>query len=1073
MRESALRDVPLTVTCSRSPPHASIEPTSQDINDGDIMITQPVSRLSPIDVDAMDDTPSSTPQTCCGIEVKFPQGGSAHSSYPYGIHDELGDPWDYAVTRGVMILRAKGCTSKAMLATASHKHGQRCDACDRLTENGNLQGVLRRIENGVHENTHLMYHSIGGLVAIARTKTREIRALRLRKLNDAQKLTGKAVALDNFKQWVMAVGSGKVERVDRLVKVNLARKGGIQNLLDLHDRAARQVYHPRNYTEEDDLRGLLLWRLGGARVAGIAHRALHLPSLSTLRRRTIIPRLLVSSLSPSLLEVETNVSSNFESICKLIQENGVTHQVLMLDELKTEERLRHDDNTNKILGVCREHGNGTSLEFNSEKEVDLLIDGVDNNEVHLAVEVCGSSSIVDAYFSRITVKATVGALGVLSGETRFYSARPILISGSCKRETGIQHAALISTALSASQKSKLRTISIASDGESRRGEALIHLTFRHQLAPTSPIHDMLRVLPLMNLEVGEDDITADKDYKHIFKRLRNLLLRDKGLDIHGVHIKPAVVRSHFASNNLTSTRIDYLLNPNDRQDVKLAYDMLQEIWSLPNPPTDALPGFRQTRNSFHLLGALFRHILIPYICVDLSLSEQLEHLSAASHLLLGLFSENKATTKLMPTQLYIDIMIMVKNVYFCVAKAKVDDPHGNFWIILLGTDRLEVLFGILRTMVGNDANLDLLQLGLRLTGTTEVSTVLAKYPHWDRAPRRLKLPAISRDGLTIHQHVDHVNPASWRGNVKVSRVILQTCWKLGRRRVEEDFPFLIDTLRVATEQSFDIFSPLGEDLVKGPRDADDYDDTLVEGIKPDAHPAVAPSPSPDLEDAVAEELPCGRHSPYFELDGKDVYKARYLNQAFSQYKKTGSTDRLKRVASIQRYAVKLTDNHPGILECDPMSGDDQVQMDLPVASLVRCRGHIFLCIGEVNDIIVDNQHTDHIAVEYLAEQTVVVSYQMLYIVPAKVQDDPNLKNDWRWSGGCGLGSHRVPGCLIQPINPNVSTQEPGNPFYVFESSVLMAIGEMILGKLESGNGNLVIPEVKESEWFPYREETGK
>ena len=95
------------------------------------------------------------------------------------------------------------------------------------------------------------------------------------------------------------------------------------------------------------------------------------------------------------------------------------------------------------------------MEFNSEKEVDLLIDGVDNNEVHLAVEVCGSSSIVDAYFSRITVKATVGALGVLSSETRFYSARPILISGSCKRETGIQHAALISTALSASQKSKL------------------------------------------------------------------------------------------------------------------------------------------------------------------------------------------------------------------------------------------------------------------------------------------------------------------------------------------------------------------------------------------------------------------------------------------------------------------------------------------------------------------------------------------------------------------------------------------------------------------------------------------
>lgn len=211
----------------------------------------------------------------------------------------------------------------------------------------------------------------------------------MRRLNDAQKLAGKAVALDDIKQWVMAVGSGKVERVERLVRVNLARKGGIRNLLDMYDRAARKVYHPKNYTEEDDLRGLLLWRLGGARVAGIAHHALQLPSLSTLRHRTLIPPLLVSSLSPSQPEVETNVSSNFESIFDLIQDHGVAHQILMLDEIKTEERLRHDDKTNKILGACREHGNRTSLEFNSEKEVSLLMDGIDNGEVHLAVEVRG------------------------------------------------------------------------------------------------------------------------------------------------------------------------------------------------------------------------------------------------------------------------------------------------------------------------------------------------------------------------------------------------------------------------------------------------------------------------------------------------------------------------------------------------------------------------------------------------------------------------------------------------------------------------------------------------------------
>ncbi|KAF8229958.1 hypothetical protein L208DRAFT_1284126, partial [Tricholoma matsutake] len=87
-----------------------------------------------------------------------------------------------------------------------------------------------------------------------------------------------------------------------------------------------------------------------------------------------------------------------------------------------------------------------------------------------------------------------------------------------------------------------------------------------------------------------------------------------------------------------------------------------------------------------------------------------------------------------PMQLYIDIMIMINNVYFCVAKTKADDLEGRFWIILLGTDCLEILYGILRSMVGNDANLDLLQLALCLTGTTEVSTILEKYPHWDQPP---------------------------------------------------------------------------------------------------------------------------------------------------------------------------------------------------------------------------------------------------------------------------------------------------------------------------------------------------
>jgi hypothetical protein len=192
--------------------------------------------------------------------------------------------------------------------------------------------------------------------------------------------------------------------------------------------------------------------------------------------------------------------------------------------------------------------------------------------------------------------------------------------------------------------------------------------------------------------------------------------------------------------------------------------------------------------------------------------------------------------------------------------------------------------------------------------------------------------------------------------VKVSQVVLQTCWKLGRLRIEENFPFFASILRVATDSSFDIFSPLGKDLVKGPRDVDDYDDTQ-DGVNLDTLPSAEPAPAPDIEDAAAEEHPTGKHNPRFELDGKQIYKARYLNQAFINYKKTGSMDHLKRMANIQRYAAKSPNTYLGILERDPTSGENQVQMDSPIATLVRCDGRVFLCIGEVNDIMIDSQHT--------------------------------------------------------------------------------------------------------------------
>jgi hypothetical protein len=73
----------------------------------------------------------------------------------------------------------------------------------------------------------------------------------------------------------------------------------------------------------------------------------------------------------------------------------------MLDELKTEKQPHFNDATNKIVGICHEHGKKTSLKFTSEKEVDLLLDGIDKEEVHLAVEVNHELSCFMSDFSQL------------------------------------------------------------------------------------------------------------------------------------------------------------------------------------------------------------------------------------------------------------------------------------------------------------------------------------------------------------------------------------------------------------------------------------------------------------------------------------------------------------------------------------------------------------------------------------------------------------------------------------------------------------------------------------------------
>ena len=158
---------------------------------------------------------------------------------------------------------------------------------------------------------------------------------------------------------------------------------------------------------------------------------------------------------------------------------------------------------------------------------------------------------------------------------------PILVSGSCKCETAKDHTTLIQTVLDAAINNQnltgLQVISLASDGESCHGKALANLTYVAPLAPSSPIYDQLIHLKLMDYFVGPDDITADKDYKHIFKWLRNALLRENGCVIHGIHVMHTLIGKHLKDSGQTDTHINHVLDPTDKQDIVLVYSLLKDL----------------------------------------------------------------------------------------------------------------------------------------------------------------------------------------------------------------------------------------------------------------------------------------------------------------------------------------------------------------------------------------------------------------------------------------------------------------------------------------------------------------
>jgi hypothetical protein len=244
-----------------------------------------------------------------------------------------------------MILRSVTCQGKSA-----------CTACKELGEDIYVAGIIRRLEMGVKERMNLAYYGIMGLIDIIHRKSCQNDTLRLGKLNVARALASISATIEDWKQLYLALASGKVRNCECLLRVAVNHGRGVRGVLQMYTDAVVKHYKPQNTDEESVLVGIVLWRLGGARVVNFAHRALNLPSLSTLRRYSTMQPIIASYRFPSVSEVEHNLpsvlSDSLLDTLRKLSANPI-HLILMIDKIAVEKHLRWDSKTNKILGICR------------------------------------------------------------------------------------------------------------------------------------------------------------------------------------------------------------------------------------------------------------------------------------------------------------------------------------------------------------------------------------------------------------------------------------------------------------------------------------------------------------------------------------------------------------------------------------------------------------------------------------------------------------------------------------------------------------------------------------------------
>ncbi|KAG1842417.1 hypothetical protein F4604DRAFT_1884751 [Suillus subluteus] len=430
----------------------------------------------------------------------------------------------------------------------------------------------------------------------------------------------------------MAISEKDIPCIHQIVDVALHHGSSVWEIVNKLEDALEGAYAPRGYGADDFDIATLVFRLGGHQLLFALNQSLGLPSLRTLRTKSTF-----TSITPTIgsirneqfdqniqnIVISTRARSEFQSL------HGVS---LMIDEIALEEMAVHFSKYNKIGGLCWKHSHVIEPVLRTYGAAVDIAQKIHDGELHLGKEL-----------------TMIGAS--CFGEDEIY---PILAAPTCKNEDASDMERILTRAIDCWDRTGASTSvgpiwSLATDGDATRRAAGHKLFVKLPLPTESPLYGTLSNMPGLNLYTGEDEVTLDFDFKHIFKHTVNInlgcctLIRSPaGIVLNNGRVINSMMLARYLVwlPSHDEAAVTKLLHPDDPQDVPRAVELMLAIIELSNYQTDSFSTDIETRAdlvSISLLGALLESILTPFIKVSLALSEQFKYLSRYAHLTFAFF----------------------------------------------------------------------------------------------------------------------------------------------------------------------------------------------------------------------------------------------------------------------------------------------------------------------------------------------------------------------------------------------------------------------------------------------------